>query len=317
MFSSYPGGLDPSNAYNGHNEVFAVGELISLISEVAYPSLEMNHPPGGAINFSTTPPTSVNYQQYLIGVQSVVVDSLDRLWILDSGRVLTTDGVLLEAMYGGPKLVGVNLTTNTVFKTIVFPSTVAYGDSYLNDVRFDLRSNLSDSSGEGFAYITDSSTFGHNALIIVDLGSGESWRHLGLTKSVAGESQFVPFIWGQPGYYTQAKKPYSRFPIGADGIALSADGETLHWCPLASRYMYSAPTAKFRGRGDASELLAQQSVMNNGQKGVSDGLETDSNGLVYAGNNEGNAINVFDPSNGTTLTFLRDPRINWVDTSKC
>ncbi|KAI0844051.1 MRJP-domain-containing protein [Daldinia vernicosa] len=290
MFSNYPGGLDPSNVYNGRNEVFAVGELTTLTSEVAYPSLEMNRPPGGAINYSTIPPISV------MSVMS------------------TTDGVLLEAMYGGPKLVGVNLTTNTVFKTIVFPSTVAYGDSYLNDVRFDLRPNLSDSSGEGFAYITDSSTSGHNALIIVDLGSGESWRHLGLTKSVRGESQFLPFIWGQPGYYTQAKEPYSGLSIGSDGIALSADGETLYWCPLASRYMYSAPTAKLRARGEASELLAQQSVMNNGQKGLSDGLETDSNGLIYVGNNEGNAINMFNPSNGMVLTFLRDPRINWVDT---
>ncbi|KAI1478906.1 major royal jelly protein-domain-containing protein [Daldinia eschscholtzii] len=314
MFSNYPGGLDPSNTYVGSNDVFTVGELTSLTNEVAYPSLEMNRPPGGAINYSTSPPTSVNYQQYLIGVQSVVIDSLDRLWILDTGRVLTVDNVLLEATYGGPKLIGVNLTTNAVFKTIVFPATVAYGNSYLNDVRFDLRSNISDSSGEGFAYITDSSSAGHNALIIVDLGSGESWRHLGLTKSVRIESQFLPFIWGQPGYYTQAKRSYSSIPIGADGIALSADGETLYWCPLASRYMYSAPTTKLRARGDASELLAQQSVVNNGQKGVSDGLETDSNGMIYAGNMEANAINMYNPNNGTTLTFVRDPRINWVDT---
>ncbi|KAI1773263.1 MRJP-domain-containing protein [Hypoxylon cercidicola] len=314
MFSNYPGGLDPANTYNGSNDVYTVGELTSLTRETPYPNLEMNHPPGGAINYSTTPPTAVNYQNYLIGVQSVVIDPLDRLWILDTGRVLTQDGVLVSATYGGPKLIGINLTTNSIFKTIVFPPTVAYGDSYLNDVRFDLRSNRSDSSGEGFAYITDSSASGHNALIIVDLGSGESWRHLGLTRAVRGESQFLPFIWGQPGYYTEAGMPWTSFPIGSDGIALSADGETLYWCPLASRYMYSAPTAKLRARGPASELLAQQSVVNHGQKGVSDGLETDSNGMIYLGNNEGDAINVFNPSNGTTLTFVGDPRINWVDT---
>lgn len=44
--------------------------------------------------------------------------------------------------------------------------------------------------------------------------------------------------------------------------------------------------------------------MNNGQKVVRNGLETDSNDLIYAGNNEGNAINVIDPSNETALTFL-------------
>ncbi|KAI1409238.1 MRJP-domain-containing protein [Hypoxylon sp. FL1857] len=313
-YGQWPTGLDPTNTYNGSNDVITVGELTSMTGETAYPNREWNQPPGGAINYSTTPPTAAGYQNHFIGVQSVVIDSLDRLWVLDTGRVLTPDGVLISATYGGPKLVGFNLTTNEVFKTIIFPSTVAYGDSYLNDVRFDLRSNISGSSGAGVAYITDSSASGHNALIIVDLGSGESWRHLGLTRAVRGESRFLPFIWGQPGYYTEAGTPYTSFPIGSDGIALSADGETLYWCPLASRYLYSAPTAKLRARGQASELLAQQSVANHGQKGVSDGLETDSNGMIYVGNNEGNAINVFNPSNGTTLTFVRDPRINWVDT---
>ncbi|KAI1759532.1 major royal jelly protein-domain-containing protein [Hypoxylon sp. FL1150] len=314
MFSCYPGGLDPANTYNGSNNVFTVGELTSLTSETAYPTLEMNHPPGGAINYTTTPPTAANYQNYLIGVQSVVIDSRDRLWILDTGRVLAQNGELLHATYGGPKLVGIDLTTNLIFKTIVFPPDVAYPDTYLNDVRFDLRSNQSASAGEGFAYITDSSASGHNAIIIVDLCSGESWRHLGLTRAVRGESQFLPFVWGQPGYYTEAGKPYTSLPLGSDGIALSAGGETLYWCPLASRYLYSAPTARLRAKGPASELLAQQSVVNHGQKGVSDGLETDSNDMIYVGNTEGNAINVFNPSNGTTLTFVRDPRINWVDT---
>lgn len=36
-----------------------------------------------------------NYPDYLIGVQSVVVDPIDRLWILDTGRVFTPDGKTL------------------------------------------------------------------------------------------------------------------------------------------------------------------------------------------------------------------------------
>jgi sugar lactone lactonase YvrE len=199
----------------------------------------------------------VNHQDYLIGVQSVVIDPLDRLWILDTGRVQAPDGVLLAATYGGPKLVGVNLTTNEVFKTIVFPADVAYPDSYVNDVRFDLRPNISE-SGQGIAYITDSSQQGHNAIIIVDLGTGESWRHLGLTKSVRSESQFLSFVWGQPTYYTEGSNPQTTNPTGSDGIALSADGERLYFGPFASRYLYSVPTVRLRDRSPASELLAQQ-----------------------------------------------------------
>ncbi|KAJ3577835.1 hypothetical protein NPX13_g2734 [Xylaria arbuscula] len=313
-YGQWPTGLDAANVYNGSNGVFQVSEHTSLTEEAAYPSLEINHPPGGAINYTTTPPTSANYQDHLIGVQSVVVDTLDRLWILDTGRVIGPDGSLLLAAYGGPKLVGVDLTTNKVFKTIVFPPEVAYADSYLNDVRFDLRSSVSE-SGQGIAYITDSSFAGRNAIIVVDLGTEESWRHLESLQSVRGESQFLSFIWGQPAYYTSSTdSPLTTNPTGADGIALSADGETLYFGPFASRYLYSVPTARLRARGSTSELLAQQSVVNHGQKGASDGFETDSNNLIYVGNGELNAINVFNPANGTTSPFVRDPRINWVDT---
>ncbi|KAI0475215.1 major royal jelly protein-domain-containing protein, partial [Xylariaceae sp. FL0804] len=259
MFSNYPGGLDPANVYNGSNDVYTVGELTSMTTEKAYPSLEFNHPPGGAINYSTTPPTSANYQNYLIGVQSVVIDPQDRLWILDTGRVLTPDGVLLTASYGGPKLVGVDLATNKVFQTIVFPASVAPGDSYLNDVRFDLGGgggqNSSSRQNCSFAYITDSSNAGDNAIVVVDLTTGESWRHVRQTRVVRNEPQFLAFVWGQPTYYYDApEEQYMGLPFGSDGIALSADGATLYWCPLASRYLYSAPTARLRARGPASEL---------------------------------------------------------------
>ncbi|RKU44273.1 hypothetical protein DL546_000917 [Coniochaeta pulveracea] len=315
IFSNFPGGLDPTNVYNGSNSIFTVGELTSLKQEVAYPSREMNSPPGGAINYTTTPPTGANYPNYLIGVQSVVIDSLDRLWILDTGRVLLPDGsALVNSVYGGPKLVGVDLATNSVFQTILFPETVAYPDSYLNDVRFDLRSNIT-TSGKGVAYITDSSSEGRNGIVIADLGTGESWRHLDLDRSVRSEPQFLPFVWGVPFYsIPQTGAPLTYLSMGSDGIAISADGEALYYGPIGSRYLYSVPTKLLRERGQTSEIMAQQGVKSHGQKGVSDGFETDSQGRVYMGNMEQDGIVVFNPQNGTTEMFLRDPRISWVDT---
>lgn len=45
---------------------------------------------------------------------------------------------------GGAKIMAFNLTTNvtTPAKTITFPSTVAYPETFLNDIRIDLRSNI-------------------------------------------------------------------------------------------------------------------------------------------------------------------------------
>lgn len=83
---------------------------------------------------------------------------------------------------------------------------------------------------------------------------------------------------------------------------------------VGGRYLYSVPTARLRDRSLTSEIMAQASVVNRLQKGVSDGLETDSNGLIYAGNQEDNSVEVFNPANGTINVFARDPRIGWVDT---
>lgn len=232
-----------------------------------------------------------------------------------TGRVFTPDGkTLVQSSYGGPKLVGVDLSTNQVFQTILFPQTVAFPDSYVNDVRFDLRPDLT-SSGKGVAYITDSSSEGRNGLIIVDLGTGESWRHVSATEAVRPDAGFVGWVSGQSVYFFDAtSSEVAYFPIGSDGIALSADGEDLYFCPLSARRLYSVSTALLRDRSPASEIRAQQGTVYRGQKGFSDGFETDSNGFIYMGNFEQNAVVAFNPANGTVDTFVRDPRINWSDT---
>jgi sugar lactone lactonase YvrE len=101
-----------------------------------------------------------------VSVQSVVVDPVDRLWILDTGSPM-----FQPTRYGGPKLICVDLESDRIAKTILFPQEVALPTTYLNDIRFDLRRG-----GGGMAFITDSSDQGSNGIIVVDLASGESWR---------------------------------------------------------------------------------------------------------------------------------------------
>ncbi|KAL8832308.1 MAG: hypothetical protein Q9191_000362 [Dirinaria sp. TL-2023a] len=305
-FSNYARSLDPNNI------AYTVAELTTNNTETPYPSAEINSPPGGAINYTTSPATGANYEDYLIGVQSVVIDPKDRLWLLDTGRAAMQNGTNVPASVGGPKLVGVNLQNSSIFATIVFPTNVVYPDSYINDVRFDLRPSVT-ASGQGIAYITDSSVEGRTGIIIVDLGTGESWRHLEGIPQVEPEFGFVAVIWGEPVYSLSGKEITTR-SFGADGIALSADGGTLYWSVVGGRYLYSVPTARLRDRSVTSEIMAQASVVNHLQKGVSDGLETDSNGLIYAGNLEDNSIELFNPANGTVSLFARDPRMGWVDT---
>ena len=327
---SLPGSLarlrvDIANTFHYSNtpdtpNKYQVAELLSNGTQVPYPSAECNSPPGGALNSSTFPPTSASYVDYLIGVQSVVVDSNNTLWILDTGRVIDPSSkMLLPSVPGGPKLVEVDLATNAVTRTYTFPVNVAYQDSYLNDVRVDRTQGLSnlDSNGtQGVAYITDSSTEGRNGLIVVDLTSGNSWRHLDGDPRVRPLVEVTPYVWGQPLFYSGNPQttPYSHVPFGSDGIALGADGADLYFTSVAGRYLYSISTSALRNHSPTSELLAQGEVRNRGEKGLSDGMETDSNGYIYAGNVEQEAVVIFFPKNGTQTTFVRDPRINWVDT---
>jgi hypothetical protein len=66
----------------------------------------------------------------LLSVQSVVVDPLDSLWILDTGSPL-----FQPTEYGGPKIVCVDLTNDQIIKKILFPQDVA-----LPTIKYDIAS---------------------------------------------------------------------------------------------------------------------------------------------------------------------------------
>lgn len=254
--------------------------------------------PNSEINILSDHPQS----NRLVSVQSVVVDPRNRLWILDTGSIQ-----FRPTTYGGPKLVGVDLRTNQVFKKILLPQDVALPTTYLNDVRFDLRRG----SG-GMAFITDSSGNGPNAIIVVDLATGESWRKLNDHPSTKAEPKFRPVLEGKTLMNRSRNQPLSFIKVGADGIALSADGERLFYCPLASRRLYSVSVDALADR-DLSDEQVAETVIDHGEKGASDGLESDARNRIYVTNYENNAILRRRPDN-TYESLVNDPRVLWPDT---
>jgi sugar lactone lactonase YvrE len=243
----------------------------------------------------------------LVSVQSIVVDPADRLWILDTGSPM-----FQPTKYGGPKLVCVDLETNQVIKKILFPQNVALPTTYLNDVRFDLRRGQ-----EGIAYITDSAQNGPNGIIVVDLASGENWRRLNDHPSTKAEDlqTFLPIVEGQPFLVKQQENGPMKLAanMGSDGIAISATGERLYYCPLASRKLYSVSTEALSDRS-VDDKYVSETVKDEGDKGgASDGLESDADGRIYVTNYEHNAIMRRNP-NGEWETIVHDPRLLWPDT---
>ncbi|MBV9865594.1 MAG: hypothetical protein JO316_09610 [Abitibacteriaceae bacterium] len=245
----------------------------------------------------------------LVSVQSVGVDPSDRLWILDTGSPL-----FKPTEYGGPKLVCVDLTTDQVIQKILFPRDVALPTSYLNDVRFDLRRGT-----EGVAYITDSAQKGANGIIVVDLRSGESWRRLNDHPSTKAEdiTTFLPIVEGRPFLEPQPDGSFKQGAgMGTDGIAISADGSRLYYCPLGSRKLYSVDTDALCDRTLDDEAVAA-TVRDEGDRGgASDGLESDADGYIYSTNYEHNAVlrRNFNAANSVWETVVHDPRLLWTDT---
>jgi sugar lactone lactonase YvrE len=98
---------------------------------------------------------------------------------------------------------------------------------------------------EGMAFITDSAQKGPNGIIVVDLESGESWRRLhDHTSTKAEELQtFLPIVEGRPFLEHQQNGSVKQAAdMGSDGIAISADGARLYYCPLGSRKLFSVDT---------------------------------------------------------------------------
>jgi sugar lactone lactonase YvrE len=247
-----------------------------------------------------------NLTAAFISVQSVVVDPVDRLWILDTGSLL-----FQPTKYGGPKLVCIDLKTDQVSKKILFPQDVALPTTYLNDVRFDLRRG-----SEGMAFITDSAQNGPNGIIVVDLASGDSWRRLHDHPSTKAEElqTFLPIVEGRPFLEQQPDGSVKHgASMGSDGIAISADGARLYYCPLGSRNLYSVATDGLADRS-LDDLEVGGTVIDEGDKGgASDGLESDAAGYIYSTNYEHNGI-LRRNADGIWETVIHHPCLLWPDT---
>ncbi|MGM0752462.1 MAG: L-dopachrome tautomerase-related protein [Bacillota bacterium] len=273
----------------GDDVKFTVAEIVGDTLE-PYPSLKTNLGSQGNITMS------------FISVQSVFADGRGTLWVLD-----TAAPNFSEPIKGGAKLVAVDLKTNTIRRVYTFTEDVVLPTTYLNDVRFDFRVGKA-----GYAYITDSSSKGPGAIIVVDLENGNAFRRLNGVNSTSPDPYFLPKVEGEILMNRNKDGSTSPFRLASDGIAISPDGKVLFYCPLSSRHLYSISTEALRDRTIPDTDLRYQ-VEYWGEKGASDGMISGAKGNLYAGDYENNSIRKILP-NGIMETIAHDPRILWPDT---
>jgi sugar lactone lactonase YvrE len=262
----------------GDEVPYTVAEVVDG-KAVPYPSAEIN-----AWSTERTP-------DQLVSVQSVITDPAGHVWLLDTGSL-----AFQPWLENGPKVVEVDPAADRVVRTIRLIPAAVTPTTYLNDIRFDF------SRGRGgYAYVTDSQPEG--ALIVIDLASGESWARLRGHASTHATDGFRAVVQGivREGY-----------EVGADGIAISADGARLYYCPLSGRRLYSVETAALVDRSLSDDEVAE-SIVDHGDKGASDGLESDTDGNLYATAYEHSAVLKL-AADGTWSTLVHGPDLLWPDT---
>ncbi|KAF2245571.1 hypothetical protein BU26DRAFT_578393 [Trematosphaeria pertusa] len=331
-YQQWPIGLAVSSTgrlfacYTRGNYSFTLGEAVNKTAEVPYPSAELNLPVSQLNTSFNRIPFGSSNASGLISVQALYITPQtssrpETLWVVDTGRPTVMDASGTPStpygQPGGPKIIGISLSNDSIYATYTFPPDVHYPDSYMNDIRFDLRSSVTP-SGQGIAYIVDSSDEGRPGFIMLDLGTGESWRRLTQDPSVLRVANDVPSYQGRPFYQRTNGMPVGHLREGADGIQISPEGETIYYSPLTSDYLYSIPALNLRAKDDdpLAEQAAHNNISNLGQRGGNaNGFEGDSNGLVYQLVPEHNAVFYYDPADLQTHAFVRDPRIIWPDSA--
>ncbi|EDX83353.1 hypothetical protein S7335_570 [Synechococcus sp. PCC 7335] len=249
----------------------------------AFPNEAWNAPPGSGSDVLHTP-------------HGVVIDSRDRLWVIDHGNWLP------EAQR--PKLLSFDINTRELLYRYDFDETEAPGQfpqgQFMQDLAVDAE--------RGFVYIADSSAQ-RPAIVAVDINQN-TVRRFENHPSFLNEDRVVVMVEGE--VWTVTTPDGRSFPAGSpmNPITLSADGETLFFGAVRGLTWYSLPTQLLRN--GASDQEIGEAIEVAGSKPVTDGVSTDAEGNHFFTNVAANAVDMLSPD-GRTVRLAQDPRFLWLD----
>lgn len=241
----------------------------SYTDEVPWPNAEIQNCTSGQ-----------NASECFINVQNVVLDSLDQMWVVDSGIPVGGKSAITD----GAKIMSFDLQTGALKRTYPIPESLYYDGMNANDVRIN---NTLGTGGYGF--ITDESPSG--SLLAINLDDGSVTRRLYNTSVVKADPGFVGSYNGQP-YYTWNGTKKSFGTTGSDGMALASGN--FYWGVLSSRRFYYIPQATLINTSISDEdMLA--AVQFPGELGSEQaGFTADDKGRLYLTASEQNAIYYVD-----------------------
>lgn len=273
----------------GSNHAFpSVVELVHG-KQVAFPDL------------ATTTNTGKPLTDWLVSPLGLTLAG-NTLWVLDEGKRPGIDGI----PDGSAKLVGIDINSRKVTKTIVFHKPFMRDSLQLNDLRID-----PDHGAEGTVYISNNgySSPSDCSLIVVDLATGkmrELFHNLPQTSPAPG---FMTYVEGQPHAYSLDKPTMPQG--GVNGIELSPDHKKLYWTIPTNPNYYSIDTANLSDFNRPEDALVKD-IHFEGQVASNGGIAVDDQGNLYFGDASRYSV-ISRDSAGQFHLVGRDARLIWPD----
>ena len=231
---------------------------------------------------------------HFVCVQAETADGHGHLWVIDPAAPAT--GFVVP---GGPKLVEIDLKTNSVVRTYLFDGQAAPQGSYLNDVRL---------SPDGkYAYLTDSGAQG--SLVVLDTATGRARRVLDGDGSTQVDKTVKVVIGGKEIHTADGR----GVQFAADSISIDPKGEFLSWQPLTGKTLYRIATATLQDASLSPDQVSAK-VETVSPSEPNDGLWQDGSGSYYFTAVQDGAIETQDPGAKTRKMLVKDPRLVWPDT---
>lgn len=252
-------------------------EVTGPNSYTPFPDAAWNAKPGSGKDVLNTP-------------HGVLVDSRDRLWVVDHGNWMDKPQP--------PKLLAFDIASRKLAYRHDFDRKVAPSGQILQDLAVD--------SERGFAYVADCGP--DPAIVVVDIDKNAARRFSGHPSLAAEDVELV--VEGKPLLFPDAAGRMGPARVGINPITLSADGETLYFGAMNGTAWYALPARLLRDGAPDAEVGA--AIVRVGGKPISDGAATDAEGNHFFTNLSANGIDVLD-RNGELRPLVRDARFLWPD----
>jgi hypothetical protein len=200
-------------------------------------------------------------------VQSMEVDTLGRMWILDVGRTNTYAVDPNNIVNGSAKLVLWDVVSNVELDRFIFPDDVAAPDgNFLNDIVVD--------QGRMFAFISDAL---RGSIVTVDLAN----RRASVFDDPSTKNDPTVDV-------TIAGIDYgtTTFTTPEDGIALTPDTEWVFFNALQSLTLHKVPASLLRQwpfDADATSAASAAVQVVGTKSSPADGMAFSAAGVLYSG----------------------------------